>query len=66
MKIDSVFYDKDFVMTNDTNKRLGFETYLDIKGLENGKHLLYLIGPDPRIEKELDTLITIPFWYFED
>ncbi|RNC87474.1 MAG: hypothetical protein ED555_14165 [Allomuricauda sp.] len=66
LKIDSVFYDKDFVMTNDTNKRLGFETYLDIKGLENGKHLLYLIGPDPRIEKELDTLITIPFWYFED
>ena len=66
LKIDSVFYDKEFVMTNDTNNRFGFETFLDINNLKNGKHLLYLIGPDPRVEKELDTLITIPFWYFED
>lgn len=66
LKIDSTFFDKEFVMTNNTNNRLGFETFLDLKNLKNGKHLLYLIGPDPRVKKDLDTLITIPFWYFED
>lgn len=64
IKIDTTFFEKEFVMTNDVNKRFGFETFLDLKGLENGKHLLRLIGPDPRQDKEVDTLITIPFWYF--
>ena len=66
IKIDSSFYDKEFVMTNDINKRFGFETFLDLKDLDNGKHVLRLIGPDPRVDKELDTLITIPFWYFNN
>lgn len=66
LKIDSTFFDKEFVMTNDVNNRFGFETFLHLKNLKNGKHLLYLIGPDPREEKEIDTLITIPFWYFKD
>ena len=66
LKIDTTFFEKEFVMTNDVNKRFGFETFLNLKGLEDGKHLLYLIGPDPREDKEIDTLITIPFWYFKD
>ena len=66
LKIDSVSMRKDFVLTTNQNGRFGFETYLHLKNLENGKHLLRLIGPDPREDKELDTLITIPFWYFKE
>jgi len=66
LKIDTIFVEKEFVMTTDKNERFGFETYIDLENLEKGKHLFRLIGPDPRQKKEQDTLITIPFWYFPD
>ncbi|WP_350287633.1 hypothetical protein [uncultured Croceitalea sp.] len=66
IKIDTTVFLTDFVFTSTKKKRFGFETYLDLKGLENGKHLLRYIGPDPRENKMKDTLITIPFWYFND
>ena len=64
IKIDSIFFEKEFVMTTDKNERLGFETFVDLENLAKGKHLFRLVGPDPRTNKEQDTLITIPFWYF--
>ncbi|WP_435625064.1 hypothetical protein [Flagellimonas sp.] len=64
IKIDSTFFEKEFVMTTDKNDRFGFETFVDLENLDKGKHVFRLVGPDPRRDKELDTLITIPFWYF--
>ena len=64
LKIDTTFYDKEFLITKNKNERLGFETYINIEELKKGKHLLRLIGPKLDIEK--DTLITIPFWFYPE
>lgn len=64
--IDTLNMEKEFVLTTNTKNRFGFETYIDLKNLKNGKHLLRLEGPDPRTKKEKDTLMTIPFWYFNE
>lgn len=66
-RIDTLEYYGDFIFTNDKANNLGFESYLNIKGLQEGKHLLRL----KRKEKQKDTFITtirgtIPFWYYKD
>jgi hypothetical protein len=68
LKIDSSFYNKEFMLTTNNNGRYGFETYLDIDNLKKGKHLLRFIGPKKHSKNEFvtDTLATIPFWYFPE
>lgn len=65
--IDSIQFDSDFFVTKDKRKKYGFETYINIKNLSEGNHLLRL----KRLTKsKKDTIqrtdITIPFWYFKD
>ena len=65
--IDSVTYNSDFVVAKTKKGTLGFETYVGISNLTEGKHILdvrrYRI-------KDKDTTILriarIPFWYFKD
>ena len=66
--VDSVIYDTDYVMTENTAGRFGFETFLDLKGVSRGKHHLRLVGPKITEGKTFttDTLITIPFWYYKE
>jgi hypothetical protein len=64
--IDSIQYPHDFIFSKNKNKQLGFETYINLKGLSEGKHILRL----HRYRKEKkDTIkttnIVIPFWYFK-
>ncbi|HBU78017.1 MAG TPA: hypothetical protein DEF18_07930 [Muricauda sp.] len=66
-RIDSLDMDEDFILTTGINNILGFETYLKISNLNEGKHLLRL----RRKRKEKDTVVTVtdvilPFWYFKD
>ena len=67
IRIDSVDYDSEFILSESKQKDLGFETYVNIKGLKEGKHLLMVLRK--RIKKG-DTvrhsIRRIPFWYFED
>ncbi|WP_040253263.1 G protein-coupled receptor family protein [Psychroserpens mesophilus] len=67
VRIDSTDYDADFILSEIKVKDIGFETYLSLKDLEDGKHLLKVIRK--RI-KEGDTVkhavCRIPFWYFKD
>jgi len=65
--IDSIQFDSNFFVTTDKRKKYGFETYINIKNLSEGNHLLRL----KRLTKsKKDTIqrtdITIPFWYFKD
>ncbi|NKI33463.1 hypothetical protein [Croceivirga thetidis] len=69
--IDSTVIEKEFIYTTNENERLQFETFLDISHLENGKHLLYVVGPRGQtafFEQKIinDTIVTIPFWYFKN
>ena len=62
-KIDSIEVDQDFILTTEKNNILGFETFLKISDLAEGKHMIRL----RRRRKEKDTVVTLtdialPFW----
>ena len=67
IKIDTLQYDSDFIMAQSQKSKLGFETFIDIKDLRNGKHMLAV---NRKRIREGDTIlrnvVTIPFWYFQD
>nr|WP_299000973.1 hypothetical protein [uncultured Allomuricauda sp.] len=67
-KIDSLDIDGDFLLTTDKKKHLGFETYLRLDSISEGKHVLKLVRK--KIEDEGDTtklmVRTIPFFYYRD
>lgn len=72
IKIDSNQYQSDFIISSNAKERLGFETYLNIKKLDEGKHILTITGPvkenpmDPESKTIEKILVTIPFWYFPE
>ncbi|MBO0592156.1 hypothetical protein I2486_12155 [Cellulophaga sp. E16_2] len=67
IKIDSILFSSEYVISTDQHKRLGFETYLNIRDLNEGKHILRILAPPADSTKvENDTLVTIPFWHFKD
>ncbi|MDO1499964.1 hypothetical protein Q2T40_07455 [Winogradskyella maritima] len=67
IQIDSTDYESQFVVSQSVKKQNGFETYVGIKDLPEGKHLLKIL--EKRIKKQ-DTnkyiYKNIPFWYFPD
>lgn len=71
LKIDGKPYESDFIVATNAKERLGFETYLNIKNLSEGKHFLTINGPSKNELKinsktEDKTLVTIPFWYYPE
>lgn len=70
IKIDNNCLEGDFIISSNSKKRLGFETYLNIQNLSNGKHFLTITGPakenvvDKKSKTIEKTLATIPFWYY--
>ncbi len=67
IRIDSTDYDSEFILTESKRENLGFETFVNIKSLDEGKHILKVLRK--RIKKG-DTLryamCRIPFWYFKE
>ena len=67
IRIDTTKYDSEFIVSQTAKKQKGFETYINLKNLEEGKHLLHVMRQ--RIWRK-DTQNTyyknIPFWYFPD
>lgn len=65
IRIDSTDYESAFVLGESLKKQRGFETYLGVKNLSEGKHLLKILRK--RLRKK-DTIkvyhAQIPFWYF--
>ncbi|WP_424001744.1 hypothetical protein [Maribacter sp. IgM3_T14_3] len=72
IKIDLERYASDFIISSNAKERLGFETYLNIKKLDEGKHILTITGPtkenpmNPKSKTVEKVLVTIPFWYFPE
>ena len=67
VKIDTIKYDSDFIIAKSKQGNLGFETYLSIKDLIEGKHILKVNRL--RIKKGDTTNLNvskIPFWYYEN
>ena len=65
IRIDSLDYESEFILGESFKKQKGFETYVGIKNLSEGKHLLKVLRK--RIKKK-DTgevyHARIPFWYY--
>ncbi|MCA0154498.1 hypothetical protein [Winogradskyella vincentii] len=67
IRIDSIEHKSEFILTESQKNQKGFETYIDIKDIEKGKHLMNLTRKRIR-KKDTQTLYVarIPFWYFPD
>ena len=67
VKIDSVEFESEFILAQGIRSDLGFETYIGIKELSEGKHMLNVSRKSVREE---DTtwwrVANIPFWYYPD
>ena len=68
--IDSIKFEKEFLISRNKKNQLGFETYINIKDLSEGKHILKLKRFRKRFRKQkkdtiLVTDINIPFWYYK-
>jgi hypothetical protein len=67
IKIDSLMFDSEFILSESKNKFLGFESYVPVKNLTEGKHLFNVVRK--RITKGDTNSVyaaRIPFWYFKD
>ena len=66
--IDSLKFNSAFLISKNKKNQKGFETYIDIKNLSEGKHILKL-KRSYISKKKKDTLqttdISIPFWHFK-
>jgi len=66
VKIDTTSYNTEFIFSENKNK-LGFESYVPTKNLNDGKHVLRVRRK--AIQNQDTTywnIRTIPFWYFKD
>lgn len=65
VEIDSINYKSEFIFSKNSKQQRGFETYIGIKNLNPGKHLLKITRQRIR-KKDTQTVILerIPFWYY--
>lgn len=67
VRIDSTDYESTFILSKNAKQQQGFETYVGIRNLSEGKHLLKVLRK--RIRKK-DTgnvyHARIPFWYYKN
>ena len=67
LRIDTIVVPAQFVATTNQRRKLGFETYVDLDSISEGKHVLYIERP---IIRKGDTVysrrVSIPFWYYND
>ena len=60
-------YKSEFILGENLKKQKGFETYVGIKNLPEGKHLLKVLRKRIRENDTINWLYaTIPFWYYPD
>jgi hypothetical protein len=67
VKIDSMSFSSDFVLSQNFKNELGFETYLNLDSISEGKHLLKVNRLRIRKGDTAQWIVgRIPFWYFKD
>lgn len=66
LSVDSVDFKPQFVFTLNPRKQMGFETYLNMDSIPEGKHILSIKRMDHiRDSSYLRTVIRIPFWHYK-
>jgi hypothetical protein len=64
-KIDSTLCKTDFIIINDNENNLGVETYIGIKKLQEGKHIIEFQKLLHKNSDSLKSILKVPFWYFK-
>ena len=65
INVDSLCFDPNFVLTKNSRSQKGYETFLDLKDLNRGKHLLEISRKDHfKDSVYVRSIIKIPFWYY--
>ncbi len=67
VKIDTTYTDCEFIFAKSKNDKIGFESYLSINQLNDGKHVLKVNRKSIRKQDTIyRNVATIPFWYYKD
>jgi len=67
LSVDSIAFKPQFVLAQNPQKRLGFETFLDLNTVDRGKHILKVARKDHTKDSVyMRTIINIPFWYYPE
>jgi hypothetical protein len=65
ISIDSIDFKPEFVISQNVRRQIGFETFLDLKEISNGKHSVKVKRQDHQRDSVYQrTIIEIPFWYY--
>ena len=66
-KVDTISYKPQFVIVENSQDQLGYETFLNIREIQEGKHNLKVIRKDHIRDSIYNkTIIQIPFWYYSE
>ncbi|NKI33462.1 hypothetical protein [Croceivirga thetidis] len=66
-EIDTLKFAGDFTISTDNKANIGFEMYLNIKELNEGKHILRLIRKQKNNGEIIESRrAAIPFWYYKE
>ena len=67
IQIDTISFKPQFVISENSRNQLGFETFLNIRDIQEGKHNLKVIRKDFRQDTVQNrTIVQIPFWYYRE
>ena len=65
IKIDSKTYKSEFIIANNKGE-LGFESYIGIQDLPEGKHVIELQSLKRKGTDSLSSIHKVPFWYYQN
>lgn len=67
LEIDTLVFKPEFVIAENRQNQLGYETYIDLEGLPKGKHQLQVRRKDHAQDSVfVRTIVSIPFWYYPE
>jgi hypothetical protein len=67
IQIDTIDYDSDFIIAKSLKDEMGFETYVPLNDLEEGRHFLKVKRKRIRQKDTVKHIVAgIPFWYYRD
>jgi hypothetical protein len=65
IQLDSLKMKTEFIVSYNSKKQLGFETFIATDSLSQGKHMIHVMKKNIRAgDTAVDYLRSIPFWYF--
>ena len=65
LSVDSIPFKPKFIVSKNVQQQLGFETFIDIKSVSHGRHILNVARKDHINDSTyIRSIIKIPFWYY--